>query len=101
MTSPTLPLLPLAATIALRIPRHLRNGVEFHVNWLPKHSSEPHAREAVVDQTRLSRCPGTRSLMRFSPEERPPLFPQLVSAFLAIHSICGQLLTTFVVVCEK
>ena len=53
MTSPTLPLLPLAATIALRIPRHLRNGVEFHVNWLPKHSSEPHAREAVVDQTRL------------------------------------------------
>jgi hypothetical protein len=73
MTSPTLPLLPLAATIALRISRRQRNEVEFHMHRLPNDCRSTHAREAVVDQTRLSRCPGTRSLMRFSPEELPQL----------------------------
>lgn len=88
-TSPTLSLLPLDATILLCISRRQRNDVEFHVNLFPNHSSEPYAsEEAVVDQRRFSRCLGTRSLMRFSPEERPSLICDLSPHFpLLVRSV--------------
>ena len=89
MTSPTLPLLPLDVTISLRIARRLRNEVALGVHQLPKPQlGTPAREEAVVDQTRLPRCLGTRSSMRFSPEERPNLILDLSPHFsLFVRSV--------------